>query len=147
MCHRRRPPPPSTCVGEWGTMKGKWDNSTILVNSGFQITSQFSGREDKTTLNTDAISSSVLLGCPKDYKFIQIAYVGHSWMNETATMAVEPSPSTGAKANIITKLPYDPPVPYRLLKFSQKFSAPSKITLLGKMPGAFLEIAIVVCSK
>ena len=139
--------PVSTCIGEWGEVGGNWDTS-ILENFGFQISSPFSGRVDKTTLNTNIVSSSVLLGCPVNHSLIQIGYVAHSWKNETVTMSVETGTPSNASKTVNTRLLLGKvPFALRLLRYTESFSAPVNVTLLNKMPGAFLEIATVACLK
>eukprot|EP00979_Chaetoceros_neogracilis_P007372 scaffold1542_cov251-Chaetoceros_neogracile.AAC.13 len=129
--------PVSTCIGEWGEVGGNWDTS-ILENFGFQISSPFSGRVDKTTLNTNIVSSSVLLGCPVNHSLIQIGYVAHSWKNETVTMSVETGTPSNASKTVNTRLLLGKvPFALRLLRYTESFSAPVNVTLLNKMPNAW----------
>lgn len=132
----------SLCIGEWGISQRKWDRSVILNNTGFDISSPFSNRDDKTTLNTNSTSASLVLGCPPGYPFIQLGYVAHSFKNETAVMTVN------KKTAISTQLEITPSFALRLLRYSgEKNSAPIHVSVSSINPGAFLEIASAVCSR
>lgn len=64
--------------GQWGKadqIEERKLSGLVLQNNGFEISSPFSGREDKVTLNSNNVSSNVVLGCQGQYQHINIAWV------------------------------------------------------------------------
>jgi len=135
------------CFGVWGTKQGNW-NETIIESTGIKISSPFSGRKDKITVNTNSTLSSVTFGCPQNYEFIKLGYIAHTWDNETVIMSVKTisnNETTAISTKLKDKISW---IPYRLMRYSKRFPVPISVAIAYKQSEwSFLEIANVACLK
>ena len=142
----------SVCFGQWGKadqIEERKLPALVLQNNGFEMSSPFSGREDKVTLNANNVSSSVVLSCPKQYQSIKIAWVAHTWQNETVFFSVQSMVEGAENEELSTSINLGlGGNAFRVLKFSPPtWEPPLKITLLQKESDfARLEIAKVLCT-